>query len=124
MTPHAQVRELVRSVSQQFVISPVVMRRASRVNRISGWALWRGDETLLFNRSASFLCRQRRRLVALAVLDTLGVFTKHPTLDRKREAFVDGVDAAADESVEMYLRDLIIAQWEHEIFAAMERTQQ
>lgn len=124
MTPHAQVRELVRSVSQQFVISPVVRRGGSVRKRIVGWCVWRGDEAALFNRSAKDACRQRRRLVALAVMDTLGVFVKRPTLDRKREAFVDGVDAASDESVEMYLRDLIIAQWEHEIFTAMERTRQ
>ena len=92
--------------------------------RIVGWCVWRGDDVALFNRSAKDACRQRRRMVALAVMDTLGVFVKHPTLDREREAFVDGVDAASDESVEMYLRDMIIAQWEHEIFTAMERTRQ
>ena len=121
MTPHAQVKELVRSVSQQFIIAPIVR---SRAKRITGWTLWRGHEIVANMWTAKDACRQRRRMVALAVLDTLEVFTKHPTLKAKRDAFVDGVDAASDETVEMYLRDLIIAQWEHEVFRAMERTQQ
>lgn len=121
MTPHAQVKELVRSISQEFTLQPIIWPRS---DRIGGWTLWRGREIVANLWLAKDACRQRRRMVALAVLDTLEVFTKHPTLDRKRDAFVDGVDAASDETVEMYLRDLIIAQWEHEIFTAMERTRQ
>lgn len=124
MTPHEQVRELVRSISQQFFISPVIRRGALVQKKIGWWYLWRGNEMIGGAFTAKDVCRQRRRVVALEVLDTLEVFAKYPTLGRARDAFVDGVDAASDKTVEMYLRDLIIAHWEREIFNSMEEKRQ
>lgn len=120
LTPHQQVRALVREHAERFVVSPMT-RRTRR--RIIYWVLWDGD-TLVLTGPANLTLRYRRRMVAEAVLEALGVFDKYHGLTQRREAFIERLDLNSDLTVEAYLRDLIIAHWETQVLRAMERARQ
>lgn len=117
LTPHQQVRALVREHAQRFVVSPMT-RRTRR--RIIYWVLWDGD-MLVMTGPANLIMTHRRRMVANAVLDALGVFDKYHGLKQRRDAFVETLDLSAGLTVEAYLRDLIVAHWETQVLRAMER---
>ena len=117
LTPHQQVRALVREHAQRFVVSPMT-RRTRR--RIIYWVLWDGD-MLVMTGPANLILRHRRRMVAEAVLEALGVFETYRGLTEKREDFITVMDQNADLTVEAYLRDLIVAHWETQVLRAMER---
>ncbi len=120
MNPHQQVRALVREHAARFVVSPMT-RRTRR--RIIYWVLWDGD-MLVLTAPANLTLQYRRRMVAEAVLEALGVFDKYHGLTHRREAFIENLDMNSDLTVEAYLRDLIIAHWETQVLRAMERTGQ
>lgn len=84
------------------------------------WVLWDGD-MLVMTGPANLILKHRRRMVAEAVLEALGVFETYRGLTEKREAFIEGLDQNADLTVEAYLRDLIVAHWETQVLRAMER---
>jgi hypothetical protein len=120
MTPHQQVRALVREHAERFVVSPLT-RRSRRA--ILYWVLWDGD-TLIMTGPAGVILRHRRMLLAMAVLEALGVFDKYHGLAERRELFLKNTGLKTDLTVEAYLRDLIIAHWEMQVLRAMERTGQ
>lgn len=120
LTPHQQVRALVREHAARFVVSPMT-RRTRR--RIIYWVLWDGD-MLIMTGPANLILRHRRRLTAMAVLDALGMFDRYHGLIQRREVFIEMLDLNSDLTVEAYLRDLIIAHWETQVLRAMERTGQ
>lgn len=117
LTPHQQVRALVREHAQRFVVSPITRRTR---HKITYWVLWDGD-MLVLTGPANLTLRYRRRMVAEAVLEALGIFDKYQGLKQRREAFIEGLDMNADLTVEAYLRDLIVAHWETQVLRAMER---
>ena len=115
MTPHQQVRALWRSVAMGYVISPAIRRIEARgVNVIMGWNLCNGDEVLATMRTARDVRFIRDREIARAVIRK----SVKGTGLIKRGAIAD---AAAQDPMgpEHYVRDLIIAGWEAQIWEAM-----
>ena len=113
------MRALWRSKAQEYVISPVTRGLIGRKSRIVGWCLWHGDEVLKSSGTAHEVRFIRDREIARSILRR-----NAKDIGSHNREIVANQAARSPLGPENYLRDLIIAQWEHEIFTAMERTRQ